>query len=457
MTLYGYKDVISIKNFTLTNIQNNWMFLLRSFVALLLSSSFFWGVLCGLFYPFLKRLLVVQRVCKMLYASQFYIVNNFEDMNMMASSDTKLRKDIIYFPRAYVKMKRKKFEFTIQLDGSKFHQAGSYEQLSEALEQRFGVDLVGMLEKNSYFTYEFESDNAKNRISIYDVVPKGSIIPLMKGIFWDIAKTPHALIVGGTGGGKTFFIQVLVRAFALMGADIRIGDPKNSDLADNEKVIEHVYTNTEDISVMIKATVEDMNKRYADIKLLPNYKAGENYTYYGLKPIVLILDEYVAYMTDMPKKAERDVVLNHLRQIILKGRQVGVFGIFGTQRPDATYLAGDIRDQLGLRVSLGAMEDDGYRMAFGSTSQSLRNKDIKGRGYLRMDGLALLKEFYSPFVPKGYDFVGELMSIFNVSGHEFFATAKNSSESENIEQEPTGDWEVREIIHDKVESYERSE
>lgn len=427
-------------------------------VALALASIVFVGLVL-LILPITKRILTMQRICKMMYDSKFYLVNNFEDNNMMTSKEQRMKKDIIYFPRIYVKMNGNKFSFTIQLDGSMFHQAGKYDELSDALERRFSVDQVGIIEKNSFLTYEFINDNEKNRLSVHDIVPKKTVIPLMKGIAWDIAKVPHGLIVGGTGGGKTVLLLILVKAFAIMGADVRIGDPKNSDLADLEKHYSDVFVNTDDIRLLVKRTVLDMNKRYADVRKMPNYQAGRKFTDYGLEPIFLILDEYVAFLTDVPKKAERDAVVNDLRQIILKGRQVGVFGIFATQRPDAKYLEGDIRDQLGLRICVGKMEEDGFRMTFGKTSQTLRNKTDKVfRGYIRIDGIDMIREFLSPFVPKEYNLVSEIGSIVRLSGSGFVAQAKNPSEPEQSDlSEHSEDNKESEGVCNAEHNYERSE
>ncbi|OJG42213.1 hypothetical protein RV03_GL003151 [Enterococcus gallinarum] len=46
--------------------------------------------------------------------------------------------------------------------------------------------------------------------------------------------------------------------------------------------------------------------------------------------------------------------MNDLRQIVLKGVKWRE-SFFATQRPDAQFLVGAIRDQLGLQVALGEM------------------------------------------------------------------------------------------------------
>lgn len=428
-------------------------------IILLLVSGIVSLVLVLLLYPFSRRFIFLQRICRMFYDSQFYIVNNFVDNNMVTSKEGKIKREIIYFPRCYIKVKGNKLVFTIQLDGSKFHQQGSYEKLSGILEQRFDANLADMYEKNSFLTYVFDSNLKANRIGIEDVTVESSKIKLMKNTVWDVEKVPHALIVGGTGGGKSYLLMVLLEAFAKMGADIRIADPKNADLSDYGRVLENVSVDRDNISTMIENVVDDMEKRYEYVKTLPNYRAGHSYAHYELKPIFLIIDEYVAFLSSFSKKGERDSVLNDIRQIILKGRQVGVFGIFATQRPDAKYLEGDIRDQLGLKISVGKLESDGYRMTFGKTDQVLKNKgSMKARGYLDMLVYDFIHGFYSPLVPKDYNFIEAFGKLVGVSAREFVAQAKNSSESEK--DDPLSDSEeyvLREQVYEKVNGYERSE
>ncbi|EAE0901559.1 hypothetical protein Y136_03215 [Listeria monocytogenes] len=433
-----------------------------SSIGLSLISSLGVGLISGglLFlgaFPLFKRFLIMQRVCDMIYSSGFYVVNDFQTPNMMKNKKVMMKKSIMYFPRFYVRIKGKSIEITVRLDGSEFHQSGRFKELGSVLEEKFSIDLVGMELRNSYFTYSFERDNIKNRLMISDIVPVDYSIELMKGIVWNIAKVPHALIVGGTGGGKSYFIQILLRAFAKMGADIRIGDAKFSDLLDMKQFFPHVYGEPDEISTMVKATVKEMNDRYKYLKTLDNYKSGKDFTYYKLKPIILVLDEYVAWISGYTAKKDRDQILSDLRQIILKGRQVGVIGIFATQRPDAEFLKGDIRDQLGLRVTLGEMSPDGYKMAFGNIAQDLINKKIIGRGYIYMTGRFMVRELFSPLVPEEYDFVEEMAKLLGADLDDLKRSEKIDSESTAEPSEPLGDYEVREIIYEEKDGYERSE
>ena len=61
---------------------------------------------------------------------------------------------------------------------------------------------------------------------------------------------------------------------------------------------------------------EEMMKRSEDMKLMENYRTGENYAYLGLPAHFLIFDEYVAFMEMLGTK-ENAAVLNKLKQIVM--------------------------------------------------------------------------------------------------------------------------------------------
>ena len=70
---------------------------------------------------------------------------------------------------------------------------------------------------------------------------------LMKNLVWEYDALPHALIAGGTGGGKTYFLLTLIEALLHTNAVLYILDPKNSDLADLGTVMPNVYHTKEEM------------------------------------------------------------------------------------------------------------------------------------------------------------------------------------------------------------------
>lgn len=81
-------------------------------------------------------------------------------------------------------------------------------------------------------------------------------------------------------------------------------------------------------------------------------------------------------------------VMDGIKQIILLGRQEGIFILVSAQQVNAsTTLSTELRDNLFLRIALGANSNEGYRMVFGSaTPDNLKPIEVKGAGYLYMQG-----------------------------------------------------------------------
>ena len=135
-----------------------------------------------------------------------------------------------------------------------------------------------------------------NRITIDEVQAENGGLRLMKNLVWEYDSLPHALICGGTGGGKSYFILTIIEALLHTNAQLFILDPKNADLADLGEVMDNVYYKKEDMISCIDDFYSGMVKRSEEMKLHPNYKTGQNYAYLGLEPCFLIFDEYVAFM-----------------------------------------------------------------------------------------------------------------------------------------------------------------
>ncbi len=66
-------------------------------------------------------------------------------------------------------------------------------------------------------------------------------------------------------------------------------DPKNADLADLSVVMPEVYYKKEDITDCIDRFYDGMIARSEAMKLMENYKTGENYAYLVLLPTFLYL------------------------------------------------------------------------------------------------------------------------------------------------------------------------
>ncbi|CAF1891742.1 hypothetical protein SAMN02744787_3140 [Bacillus subtilis] len=370
-----------------------------------------------------KKILHKQKIAKMIFSNKFYEKENVK-VRKIFSNETDSKEKITYFPRMYYQVKNNHIYIRIAMDMSRFQ--NRFLDLGKDLENGLFCDLVDKQMEEGFVCFKLLYDVKKNRISIDDAVAENGILPLMKHISWQFDKLPHMLIAGGTGGGKTYFMLTIIKACVGLGADVRILDPKNADLADLEEVLpKKVYSQKNGILMCLRKSVDGMMERMDEMKQMSNYKTGENYAYLGLKPVFIFFDEYVAFM-DLLDMKERNEALSYMKQLVMLGRQAGYFLVLGAQRPDAKYLADGIRDQFSFRVSLGLMSDTGYGMMFGDVDKAYVNKKETGRGYANV-GTGSVLEFYSPIVPKGYDFMSSIKNaLVGVEGAQATAVASGS-------------------------------
>ncbi|MFR7670231.1 MAG: FtsK/SpoIIIE domain-containing protein [Collinsella sp.] len=48
---------------------------------------------------------------------------------------------------------------------------------------------------------------------------------------WNIAQSPHVIVSGSTGSGKSYFTNYLIAMSAIKGCYLILADPKRSDLS----------------------------------------------------------------------------------------------------------------------------------------------------------------------------------------------------------------------------------
>lgn len=240
-----------------------------------------------------------------------------------------------------------------------------------------------------------------------------TVIPLNNNISWRIDKQPHALIAGVTGGGKTTFIFYLLIELLKMKSMLYVCDPKKSDLGSLKHILgeEFVATESNQISRVIRQAKEEMDCRYRTYKDNPdNFRFGASFKDYGLSPLFVIFDEMGAFRAGADKKVYTETMAN-LTEIILKGREMGVFVLLSTQQPNANNIPTELRDNLSLRIALGNMGNEGYRMVFGESNTNIQSVSSVGGAYIFLDGLGLdsPKPFEAPFVDyNNFDFIAEI-------------------------------------------------
>ena len=91
----------------------------------------------------------------------------------------------------------------------------------------------------------------------------------------------------------------------------------------------------------------------------------------GMTPIVLFYDELAAFTMTLDKKQKSEYE-KLLKNLILKGRSAGINIVLAMQKPLATTISTDIRDQLSFRLVLGKnTPKDTRRIVFGITDNNV--------------------------------------------------------------------------------------
>lgn len=384
------------------------------------------GVSCLYYYKrfdFIKQLQHRQKLAKMILENHWYESEQIQSQSFFKDLGNKNKEKILHFPKLYYMLKNGYIHIQVEIRMSSYQE--QLLQLEKKLETGLYCELKDKILKDSYVEYILLYDTIGNRISIDEVVAENGKLKLMESLYWEYDQLPHMLIAGGTGGGKTYFILTIIKALLKTNSKLYILDPKNSDLADLETVMNDVYYKKDDMINCLNQFYEAMLKRSEEMKKHPNYKTGENYAYLGLSTNFLIFDEYIAFM-DMIGRQSLEV-MNKLKQIVMLGRQAGFFLILACQRPDAKYLGDGIRDQFNIRIALGRMSELGYGMMFGDTNKQFFIKPIKGRGYIDT-GVNVISEFYTPLVSKGYDFLKEIAELTKPQKEEKVMITKKEDE-----------------------------
>ena len=286
--------------------------------------------------------------------------------------------------------------------------------LDTGLSALVGLTVYNKVDKISYCDYYFRKKQDERIVMASDQgkAHNDSIyIPFNSNLTWNVLKQPHLLLAGVTGGGKTTFLNYLIIEMKKMRATVYICDPKRSDLSSIQHFWgkEYVASETNNIARLTREVKEQM-MRFAIYKENPeNFVYGASYVDYGLEPIFLVFDELGAFRAGADKKTFAETMSN-LTEIVLKGREMGVFVILSTQQPNASNIPTELRDNLSVRIALGNMSNEAYRMVFGDL-EGLETVSGQGTGYIFLDGLGWSKPKYleTPFLDyKEFDFIAEL-------------------------------------------------
>lgn len=175
-----------------------------------------------------------------------------------------------------------------------------------------------------------------------DIMPIGTDIDGKK-MFWDVtdSSTPHLLIAGSTGSGKSEFMKVLIKSRPKK-TDLFLIDPKIVELAQFKKEAYMYETKPEKAFDVLQFLIAEMETRY---KVMGD-KGITNIAETGENRILCFIEEYANLRLSQYGNAIEDA----LEVLTNMGRAAGIHMIIATQRPDTKIVSGRIKNNIGTRA-----------------------------------------------------------------------------------------------------------
>lgn len=326
----------------------------------------------------------------------------------VAANECRYPRDARLNPTAYIQIQQ--WEDTTRPGQTVVTFPAAYQSEDQKTREKFERQFNGTVSDEHSWTFKWES--SKNRVICTPTphLPKMAPYPGPFGRKWsefavgvsaegeaivDVQFAPHVLICGPTGSGKSV-VQRMILFHALVHSDtwkIVAIDPKRvelSHLRDYPSVLQ-VATELED-SVQVTQDVHDeMMRRFDEMQA-----TGVNHFLNLPNPppaLMLMVDEAFAFLSPEGIKSdegkERDAL--HARAATLigsiarLGRAAGCHLVLAAQRPDATVLKGELKNNLDARIAAGRMDTTPSLMVLDDEGAT-RLPKIKGRGMLRMGG-----------------------------------------------------------------------
>ena len=208
----------------------------------------------------------------------------------------------------------------------------------------------------------FPSNKEKNKL----MVALGENI-MGSSIFCEIDKTPHLLVAGATGSGKSVCINCIIASILMRAkpneVKLMLVDPKKVELSMYNGIphlITPVVTDPRKANDALKRVVREMENRY-DVFSDKNVKNIASYNEWVDKQnahrsdsdkipympyIVVIVDELADLMLVASKEVEDSIM-----RITQMARAAGIHLIIATQRPSTDVITGVIKANIPSRIA----------------------------------------------------------------------------------------------------------
>lgn len=213
-------------------------------------------------------------------------------------------------------------------------------------------------------------------------------------VSWEPFRSPHLLVTGPAGSGKTNIIRNLIAhsstyadQWSIIGVDFTGQMQELSK--DGEHVVLGVATNVEDGLEACAFAVEEMMNRYKRLEEhgLNSVRDLKD----GTKNLLLIIDSAATFLSPSGSKTDEGKAEDEMKRealvilgdIARLGRAAGVFIVLSTQRADAKIVYGEFKQNLSTRIVLGKVDSIHSHMTLDNDNGTTIDGNIKGRAYVQ--------------------------------------------------------------------------
>jgi S-DNA-T family DNA segregation ATPase FtsK/SpoIIIE len=186
-------------------------------------------------------------------------------------------------------------------------------------------------------------------------------------IYCEVDKTPHLLVAGATGSGKSVCINCIIASILMRTkpdeVKLMMVDPKKVELSMYNGIphlMMPVVTDPKKASVALQKVVSEMESRYdlfseKNVKNIATYnewvdkqnaKLSEDAKIKKMPYIVVIVDELADLMLVASKEVEDSIM-----RITQMARAAGIHLIIATQRPSTDVITGVVKANIPSRIS----------------------------------------------------------------------------------------------------------
>ncbi len=198
----------------------------------------------------------------------------------------------------------------------------------------------------------------------------------------DLSKTPHLLVAGTTGSGKSVFINTLLASilYKFSPKDLRLIliDPKMLELSvynDIAHLLTPVVTEPKKAIIALKWVCKEMERRYS-LMNEENTRSLEGYNEKSLEKLPYII-VFIDEMADLMMTAGKEVE-HYVQRLAQMARACGIHLVMATQRPSVDIITGSIKANFPSRISFQVASKYDSRTVLGEigAEQLLGNGDM---------------------------------------------------------------------------------